>query len=117
MTIAEKIYEIRGAMSLREFAKVTDISFSHIRKLEGSTVHEQKAHSLEMLKQICDRSGYPFKKFLEETGYIESDTPLTLNMVDERSPYDIIQDNIHKLSKDELVMLEALVRYARRDRE
>lgn len=75
MNISEKIKEIRKSksMNLRDFGKLVDCDFTYISRLEsgidkrsGKPFHP----TMDMLKQICVRSGYDFRKFLEETGYL-----------------------------------------------
>jgi transcriptional regulator with XRE-family HTH domain len=76
MAYGDIIKKIRSDknMSLRDFGKLVDIDFSHLRRLEkeySNKGKEKLSPSLDILKQICDRSGYPFRQFLEEAGYIE----------------------------------------------
>jgi transcriptional regulator with XRE-family HTH domain len=61
-------------MNMREFSKLVDSSLAHISRLEKEKSSKEKERLLppiDLLKQICDRSGYSFRKFLEEAGYIE----------------------------------------------
>lgn len=83
MTYSEKIKEIRKSkkMTLREFGSLVGYDFTYIGLLErgiskaGSS--KRLNPSIGVLKDICDRSGYDFRKFLEETGYLVSE-PKTL---------------------------------------
>ncbi|MCL2860992.1 MAG: helix-turn-helix domain-containing protein [Firmicutes bacterium] len=61
-------------MSLRQFGELVGVNYSHISRIEKEFSNKGKEKLLipiDTLKQICDRSGYSFKKFLEEAGYIE----------------------------------------------
>jgi len=78
MEYSEKIKEIRKNlnMTMREFGEKVGLNASTIFLLEKG--HRGKNNipiipQIDTLKQICDRSGYSFKKFLEETGYIDSE--------------------------------------------
>lgn len=76
MTYSEKIKEIRKSkkMTLREFGSLVGYDFTYIGLLErgiskaGSS--KRLNPSIGVLKDICDRSGYDFRKFLEETEYL-----------------------------------------------
>ncbi|MCL2860793.1 MAG: helix-turn-helix domain-containing protein [Firmicutes bacterium] len=61
-------------MSLRQFAELTGFghtTIAHIEKEYSNKGKEKLQVYIDTLKQICDRSGYCFRKFLEEAGYIE----------------------------------------------
>jgi transcriptional regulator with XRE-family HTH domain len=61
-------------LSLRDFEKLVDVDYSHLSRLEKEQSNKGKERlnpSIDILKQICDRTGYPFRQFLEEAGYIE----------------------------------------------
>jgi len=76
--IGHKIQQIRESqgMSLREFSQLIGISYTHIARIEKGyhgKIPMKGSIQIDDLKQICDRTGYSFKQFLEETGYIEKD--------------------------------------------
>ena len=76
MTIGEKIKEIRTnkKLSLREFSELVGLSYTNIARLEKGRhgkINMKGSIQIDDLKQICSRSGYSFKLFLEETGYLE----------------------------------------------
>lgn len=61
-------------MTLRQFSVLTNCDYGNLGRLEKSfNVSTGKAISpaIDTLKQICDKSGYSFRQFLEEAGYIE----------------------------------------------
>lgn len=60
-------------LSTREFGKKVGISYSYVAMLEKETSYrnEKLYPSIDLLYQICDRTNYPFRQFLEEAGYIE----------------------------------------------
>ena len=73
--IGNKIKQIRLSknMSLREFAQLVDISYTHIARIEKGrhgNIDMKGSIQIDDLKQICDRAGYPFRQFLDEIGYI-----------------------------------------------
>ena len=73
--IGDKIKQIRASknMSLREFGQLVGISCTHITRLEeggNGGVPMKGSIQIDDLKQICDRTGYSFRQFLEEIGYI-----------------------------------------------
>jgi len=73
--IGDKIKQIRASkdMSLREFAQLVDISHTHITRLEKGGhggIPMKGSIQIDDLKQICDRTEYPLRQFLEEIGYI-----------------------------------------------
>ena len=73
-TVVRKIREEKN-MSLRQFGELVGISHVHISRIEKEFSDKGKEKLLipiDTLKQICDRSGYCFRQFLEEAGYIES---------------------------------------------
>lgn len=80
MTIGKKLNEIRISLNktLREFDVLTGISYGYLGLLErGNSGHadgKKTTPTIDVLKQICDRSGYDFRTFLEETEYL---TPIT----------------------------------------
>ena len=80
MGYGEKIRQLRGSRSYAKFSEITGISRSHLERMEKeySNKHgEQLKVPIDSLKQICDRTGYSFKRFLEEAGYIEQDQSVT----------------------------------------
>lgn len=106
MHFREKLIEIRKTkgMSLREFSKLTGISHTNIARYEKGFDSKGKSKEgiyLDTLKQICERSGYNFRLFLEETGYIE---PSYIS--NQNTPYEIIIQNLRLLNKAELHNLE-----------
>lgn len=75
MTYSEKIKEIRESQKLsqRELAEKIGINHATISLLEKGYRKKGKVPIIPLidtLKQICDGLNYPFRKFLEETGYI-----------------------------------------------
>ncbi|MCL2860792.1 MAG: helix-turn-helix domain-containing protein [Firmicutes bacterium] len=61
-------------MSLRQFGELVGLGHSTIDRMEREYSNKGKEKLqvyIDTLKQICDRSGYCFRKFLEEAGYIE----------------------------------------------
>lgn len=104
MTIAEKVFAIRSSkeMSLREFAKLTGVTHMTIARLESLTSPTQNIF-IDTLKQICDRAGYPFKVFLEETGYIEVEQEIKL------TPYEQVKKLVRQLSANELNALKGYI--------
>lgn len=76
MNYSKALIKVREDLGLsqRKFADLVDVDHAYISRLEqGYRGKEQKPiyPSIEVLKQICDKSKYPFRKFLEEAGYIE----------------------------------------------
>ena len=76
MKYGELIKKIRLSknMTLRQFSVLTNCDYGNLGRLEKSfNVSTGKAISpaIDTLKQICDKSGYSFRQFLEEAGYIE----------------------------------------------
>ncbi|MCL2862269.1 MAG: helix-turn-helix transcriptional regulator [Firmicutes bacterium] len=76
ISYSEKIKEIRLSlnMNMREFGEKVDISIANISRLEKGYRGKNKMPIIPLidtLKQICDKAGYCFRTFLEETGYIE----------------------------------------------
>ena len=74
--VGKKIQRIRESknMSLREFAGLVDISHTHIARVEKSRHGSDPMKGsiqIDDLKQICDKTDYSFRQFLEEAGYIE----------------------------------------------
>ena len=92
MHYGEKISEIRTNlnMSIRQFANLVGYSYSYISKLEKGKSNPQGKDlkpSIDVLKNICEKSNYPFQKFLYETNYLpeykindENDTNNKFNM-------------------------------------
>lgn len=75
MHYGEKISEIRTNlnMSIRQFANLVGYSYSYISKLEKGKSNPQGKDlkpSIDVLKNICEKSNYPFQKFLYETNYL-----------------------------------------------
>jgi len=69
------IKKIRDEMGLnqRDFGDVVGISHATISRMEREhSTHGKEKHMpyIDVLKQICDKTNYDFKKFLEEAGYI-----------------------------------------------
>jgi|GEM_PF-1015464 len=108
------IRRLRGNLSLEKFSKIVDISRSHLERVEKeySNQHKEKLRiPIDTLKQICDRTNYPFRKFLEEAGYL---TPLSpqvnlllenLNNLNEAQINDII--NLIKNYKTENILSDS----------
>ncbi len=75
MSYGDIIKKIRNGMSYAQFEKVTGIRRSHLHRLIHETSSVNKVKKLEpgidTLKQICERTGYSFRQFLEEAGYID----------------------------------------------
>lgn len=68
------IEKIRNGKSYVAFSKEVGISKSHLERMEKEHSNKGKERlepPIDKLKQICDRTGYPFRQFLEEAGYIE----------------------------------------------
>lgn len=102
MAYGEIIKKIRTdrKMSLRAFSDLVDISFAHIRRLENEFSNKGKEKlrpPIDLLKQICDRTNYPFRQFLEEAGYID---PVP---APEPSPLQQIYDKLDANRKDILM--------------
>ena len=77
MTIGNKIKQLRGELTYREFGARVGYNYSYLRKLENDTdlrTGKILNPTLSLLKQICDKSNYDFRTFLEETGYL---SPIT----------------------------------------
>lgn len=77
MGYGQIIQRLRGDLPYVKFAKLTGISKSHLERIEKE--HSNKGKDklkipIDTLKQICDRTNYPFRQFLEEAGYIEAVT-------------------------------------------
>lgn len=74
MTYGEKIASIRESLnlSIRKFAKLVGCSYTYIPQLEKgiSTSNKPLSPTIEILMQICEKTGYDFAIFLAETGYI-----------------------------------------------
>lgn len=102
MTIAEKIHQLRKAkgMSLREFAELTGVTHTTINRLENLAKPTTNIF-IDTLKTICKGVDYPFKTFLEETGYIEKEEQLT--------PYEHAKKLIKLLSNNELNALKGYI--------
>jgi len=80
MTYSEKIKQIRKnlKMNMREFGMKVGLNYSTISLLEKGYRGKNKTPIvplIDTLRQICDRTGYSFRQFLEETGYIEPIKP------------------------------------------
>ena len=61
-------------MSTRQFGELVGFSYSYVAQLEKEISYKGKSRlspSIDILKQICEKSGYSFRQFLEEAGYIE----------------------------------------------
>jgi len=70
--IVKKIRDELG-LSLRQFAELVEISHTHVSRIENEYACKDKDKirvPIDTLKQICDKTNYDFKKFLEEAGYI-----------------------------------------------
>ena len=100
--IVNKIRKEKG-MNLREFGKLTEFSFSNLAKIEkekSSYGKEKLDVSIGTLKQICDKSEYSFRKFLEEADYIKKpdlqDVFPELNEEQVKAINDFIQSLIAK---------------------
>ena len=79
---------------------MVDISFAHIRRLENEFSNKGKEKlrpPIDLLKQICDKTHYPFRQFLEEAGYID---PVP---APEPSPIQQIYDKLDANRKDILM--------------
>lgn len=74
MTYGEKIASIRESsnLSIRKFAKLVGCSYTYIPQLEKgiSTSNKPLSPTIEILMQICEKTGYDFALFLAETGYL-----------------------------------------------
>ncbi|MCL2861763.1 MAG: helix-turn-helix domain-containing protein [Firmicutes bacterium] len=71
--VVKKIRQEKN-MSLRQFGELVGFSHTAISKIEKEYSDKGKEKlqvPIDTLKQICDRSNYCFKKFLEEAGYIK----------------------------------------------
>lgn len=93
MTYSEKLKEIRvlKKMSLREFGRLIEYDPSYLSKLErgyDSHTGKQPEPTLAFLKRVCDRAGYDFRTFLEETGYLSSS-----------ASYDVTSEELSILEK------------------
>jgi transcriptional regulator with XRE-family HTH domain len=74
--IGQKIKKMRESknMSLREFGNLVKLSHANIDRFEkgyDSKGVVKGSIQIDDLKQICDKTGYSFRQFLEEAGYIE----------------------------------------------
>jgi len=73
--IGQKVKQIRESkgMSLREFGQLVGFSHTNLARFEKGyhgNLSVKGSIQIDDIKQICDRTGYPFKQFLEEIGYI-----------------------------------------------
>jgi transcriptional regulator with XRE-family HTH domain len=87
-------------MSLRKFGELVEVGYTHLSLLEreisysgNTTTHP----SIDLLKQICDKTHYPFRQFLEDAGYID---PVP---APEPSPLQQIYDKLDANRKDILM--------------
>ncbi|MCL2255314.1 MAG: helix-turn-helix domain-containing protein [Firmicutes bacterium] len=68
--VIEKIRKEKN-MSQRAFGDLVQLDHTYIGQLEKEIAKGKPLNpTITTLKQICDRSGYSFKEFLEEAGYI-----------------------------------------------
>ncbi len=60
-------------LNTRDFAKKVGISYSYVAMLEKQTSYQgpKLYPTIDLLYQICDKTNFPFRQFLEEAGYIE----------------------------------------------
>lgn len=85
-------------MSTRDFAEKVGISYGYVAKLEKETSYPGRLiPTIDILYQICDKTHYPFRQFLEEAGYID---PVP---APEPSPLQQIYDKLDANSKDILM--------------
>jgi transcriptional regulator with XRE-family HTH domain len=89
MNYGEIIKKIRLSknMTLRQFSQLTNCDYGNLARLEKSfnvSTGMPISPAIDTLKQICDRSGYSFRSFLEEAGYIETITPQITPWLGER---------------------------------
>jgi len=69
-----KKIRVSKKMSTRQFGELVGFSYSYVAQLEKEISYRGKKRlspSIDILKQICDKSGYSFRQFLEEAGYID----------------------------------------------
>lgn len=75
-SIGEAIEKLRknNQMTYRAFAEVTGYDSGYLYQIEkgrsSSKIKKEVIPNINILKQICDKTGYDFALFLTETGYL-----------------------------------------------
>ncbi|WP_209121561.1 helix-turn-helix domain-containing protein [Alkalihalobacillus sp. BA299] len=100
--LGELLRKLRGKRSLRNVAKLTDLSHTYISDLEKGFSHNTKAPinpSPDTLKRLAKAYEYPYEELLTKAGYIDEENENDQAKLNTKDELDIAK-RMEQLRKD-----------------